>query len=75
MDTARIVSHPDILAGKPVVRGTRISVEVILDKLAAGESVAQVLDAHPRLTEADVAAALRFAADLLRADVVYPIAA
>ena len=45
-----IVSDPRILSGKPVVAGTRISVELILEKLAAGESVDQLLEAHPRLT-------------------------
>ena len=45
-----IVSDPAILMGKPVVSGTRISVELILEKLAAGETVEQILEAHPRLT-------------------------
>ena len=70
-----IVSDPLILAGKPVVQGTRISVELILEKLAAGESTEQLLAAHPRLTREGVAAALDFAARALRADVVYPTAA
>lgn len=59
--------------GKPVVAGTRISVELILEKLAAGETVEQLIQAHPRLTPAAVQAALRFAARALRADVVYPL--
>ncbi|MEM0962851.1 MAG: DUF433 domain-containing protein [Bacteroidota bacterium] len=70
-----IISDPDALAGKPVVRGTRISVELILDKLAAGESEEQILRAHPRLTREGIAAALAFAAAAIRADVVYPTAA
>ena len=60
------------MGGKPVVAGTRITVELILEKLAAGESVEQILDAHPRLTRESVRAALAFAAEALRADVVYP---
>ncbi len=60
--------------GKPVVAGTRITVELILDKLAAGESIEQILSAHSRLTEEGIRAALAFAAEALRADVVYPIA-
>jgi uncharacterized protein (DUF433 family) len=59
--------------GKPVVAGTRITVERILEKLAAGETVEQIVQAHPRLTEAGVRAALRFGAEALRAEIVYPI--
>jgi len=61
--------------GKPVVAGTRLTVELILEKLAAGESVDQILGAHPRLTRAGVQAALDFAAKSLRADTIYPIPA
>ena len=61
------------MMGKPVVAGTRITVELILEKLAAGETVEQILDAHPRLTKEAVLAALQFAADALKADVVYPV--
>ena len=68
-----IVSDPAIMMGKPVVRGTRITVELILDKLAAGETFDQIIEAHPQLTRASLQAALTFAADALRADVVYPI--
>ncbi len=67
-----IVSDPRVMMGKPVVAGTRITVEQILEKLAAGETVDEILDAHPRLTTDAIAAALRFAAAALRADVVYP---
>lgn len=59
--------------GKPVVAGTRITVELILEKLAAGEPTEQILDEHPRLTEQDIRAALDFARKALRADVVYPL--
>lgn len=67
-----IVSDPSIMMGKPVIAGTRITVELILDKLAAGESVEQILDAHPRLTKQAIQAALAFAAQVLKADIVYP---
>lgn len=67
-----IESAPNILMGKPVIRGTRISVELILEKLAAGESYEQILAAHLRLTREGIAAALSFAAEALKADVVYP---
>ena len=59
--------------GKPVIAGTRITVELILEKLGAGETIEQVLEAHPRLSEEAVRAALAFAADALRADVIYPL--
>ena len=51
MDTKLIQSHPSIMMGKPVIAGTRITVELILEKLAAGETVEQLLEAHPRLTK------------------------
>lgn len=68
-----IVSDPNVLMGKPVVAGTRITVELILEKLSAGETVEQILQAHPRLTREAIQAALAFAKEALRADVVYPI--
>ena len=68
-----IQSDPSIMMGKPVIAGTRITVELILEKLAAGETVEQILQAHPRLTREAIQAALKFAAEALRADVVYPI--
>ena len=68
-----IVSNPAVMMGKPVVAGTRITVELILEKLAAGETVEQLLEAHPRLNREAVQSALAFAAQALRADVVYPL--
>jgi len=62
------------MMGKPVITGTRITVELVLEKLAAGETIEQVLDAHPRLTREAIQAALSFATEALRADVVYPMA-
>ncbi len=69
-----IQSNPSVMMGKPVIAGTRITVEHILEKLAAGETVEQILDAHPRLTKDAIQAALDFAAKALKADVVYPVA-
>ncbi|MEK6257988.1 MAG: DUF433 domain-containing protein [Planctomycetota bacterium] len=69
-----IHSDPAIMMGKPVVAGTRITVELILEKLAAGETVEQLLTAHPRLTREGVLAALQFAGRALRADIIYPVA-
>jgi len=74
MNECLIQSDPSVMMGKPVVVGTRITVELILEKLAAGETIEQVLDAHPRLTKESVYAALDFAAKALHADVVYPVA-
>lgn len=68
-----IVSDPNVMMGKPVVSGTRITVELILEKLAAGESPEQIVEEHPRLTEPDVRAALDFAGKVLKADVIYPL--
>jgi uncharacterized protein (DUF433 family) len=69
-----VVSDPRIMMGKPVIVGTRITVESILERLAAGESIAALVASHPRLTEAAIRDALAFAAAALRADVTYPIA-
>jgi uncharacterized protein (DUF433 family) len=73
MERAQIHSDPAVMMGKPVIAGTRITVELILEKLAAGETFEQILDAHPRLTRKGIQAALDFAARALRADVVYPL--
>ena len=70
-----IVSNPEVMMGKPVIAGTRITVEHILEELAAGSTIDELVDEHPRLTRDGVAAALSFAAQALRADVVYPVAA
>jgi uncharacterized protein (DUF433 family) len=68
-----ITSDPAVMMGKPIVAGTRITVELILEKLGAGESVEQILSAHPRLTAEGIRAAMMFAAEALRSDVVYPV--
>jgi uncharacterized protein (DUF433 family) len=71
---AKIICNPDILFGKPVIEGTRISVRLILEKLACGETQANLLEAHPRLTPEEIRAALAFAAQTLQSDFVYPTA-
>ena len=68
-----ITSDPNVLFGKPAIRGTRIAVEHILDELAGGTTIEQLLEEYPRLTREAVYAALAFAADTLRAEVVYPL--
>jgi uncharacterized protein (DUF433 family) len=68
----RIEVNPGIMGGKPVIRGTRIPVELILRKLGAGMSVEAVLADHPRLTLDDLRAAQAFAADYLASEeIVY----
>jgi len=73
MNAELIVSDPKVMMGKPVVSGTRLTVEFLLEELAAGTQVEQLLAAHPRLTREAVSAALGFAARALRADVIYPL--
>jgi uncharacterized protein (DUF433 family) len=65
-----IISDPKIMMGQPVVSGTRITVDLILEKLSAGETFEQLLQAHPRLTRDGIQAALSFAREALRADVI-----
>ena len=74
MSEELIQSNPSVMMGKPVVAGTRVTVELILEKLGAGESIEQVLEEHPRLTQQGVLAAIRFGSEALRADVAYPVA-
>jgi uncharacterized protein (DUF433 family) len=66
--------NPKILMGKAVIKGTRISVELILEKLSAGETETQILQAHPHITKEDIKAALAFAAQSLKGENIYPIA-
>jgi uncharacterized protein (DUF433 family) len=68
MQKRLIVSDPAVMTGKPVITGTRITVELVWEKLAVGEPVEQILDAHPRLTREAIRAALAFAAEALQAD-------
>jgi uncharacterized protein (DUF433 family) len=67
-----IVSDPRIMMGKPVIRGTRITVELILEALAAGEPVDQLLESYPHITVEGIQAALAFAAGAVRAQTVAP---
>jgi uncharacterized protein (DUF433 family) len=62
----RIVIDSEILVGKPIIKGTRISVELLLDRVADGWSIDDILRSYPHLTRDDVLAALSFAAELFR---------
>jgi uncharacterized protein (DUF433 family) len=63
--TERIEINPNVMMGKPVIRGTRIPVELLLRKLADGATETDLLDAYPRLTREDIRAGLGYAADVL----------
>jgi uncharacterized protein (DUF433 family) len=71
----RIVIDPDVLVGKPIVRGTRLAVEFIIDLLAQGWTEAELLGNYPRLTREDVQACLGYASATLQAEKVYPVVA
>jgi uncharacterized protein (DUF433 family) len=66
--------NPKKMMGKPVIKGTRITVELIIEKLAAGETVEQILADYPSLYKEAIYAALQFAAENLKASHIYPIA-
>ncbi len=66
--------NPKKMFGKPIIRGTRITVELILEELAAGKSANDVVHAHPNLNKEDIWAALAFAADSIKGERVYPVA-
>ena len=70
-----IVLDPKILVGKPVVRGTRLAVELIVELLAQGWSEADVLTNYPGLTHEDVIACLQYASSVLKAERIYPFEA
>ncbi|MCG3155991.1 MAG: hypothetical protein DKINENOH_02599 [bacterium] len=71
----RIEINPQIMLGKPVIRGTRITVEIILKKLAQDISVDEILDDYPRLSREDIQAAIAYAASALGTDEVLPLEA
>ena len=65
--------QPQIMMGKPVIAGTRITVENILEQLAGGRSIDQILEAYPHITYEDVQAAILYAAESVRIDHTYPL--
>jgi uncharacterized protein (DUF433 family) len=68
-----MVSDPNVMMGKPMVRGTGITAESIVERLGAAESIEAIVDAHPRRTREAVLAAVSFASKALKGNVVYPI--
>ena len=67
----RITLDPETLAGKPVIKGTRISVEFLLELLADGWTHEEILENYPQLEKEDIQSALRYATDILKDEVVY----
>ncbi len=68
MSNQYIDRNPDILMGKPIIKGTRISVELLMRKLASGYSIEALLKSYPHLKEEQVLAALNYAADMIAND-------
>ena len=73
-NTPLIEINPLIMMGKPVIKGTRITVELILDKLSAGETIDDILLAHPHINIKQIHAAISFASEILKHEKIYPIA-
>lgn len=70
----RIETNPGILFGKPVIRGTRIPVDLILEKLSDGESMEDLMESYPGLAKEDILAILAFASESIRNEVVHSLA-
>ena len=70
---SRITVDPNILAGKPIIKGTRISVELVLDFLANSWTVEAILENYPQLKKEDVTAVLKYATEILKEERVYPL--
>ena len=69
----RIAVDPQVLVGKPVIKGTRIAVEFVVDLLARGWTVEQILHEYDHLTPEDIQACLAYACDTLKSERVYPV--
>jgi uncharacterized protein (DUF433 family) len=69
----RVTINPDVLVGKPIIRGMRISVEQILDALAAGVPEQELLEDYPALEPDDIRAVLLYARDIVASERVYPV--
>jgi uncharacterized protein (DUF433 family) len=70
---SRTTVNPEILAGKPIIKGTRISVEHILDLLANGWTTETILENYPQLKKQDIPAVLRYATQMMKEEKVYPL--
>jgi len=74
-DDVRIVLDPAVLSGKPIIRGTRLSVDFVLGLMADGWTEPDILRNYPGVSHEDLAACLAYARDVLRSEKVYPSAA
>ena len=70
---SKIVLNPEILAGKPIIEGTRISVEFVVELLSSGMTINEILKEYPHLKKEDILEALKYAAAVLRNEEIYPI--
>jgi len=68
-----ITTNPKIHSGKPVISGTRITVELVIEKLAAGETIDQIIESHPHIKKESILACLSYAADSLKNELNFPI--
>lgn len=69
-----IESKPDVMLGKPVIKGTRLTVELIIQKLSQGASHSQLIKAYPSLTEKDIFAALAYASEVISNETIITVA-
>lgn len=69
-----IESNPDILYGKPVIKGTRVPVDIILEKMSNGLSFQEIIHSYPDLTDKDLYACLAYASSLIRNEITKPLA-
>ncbi len=69
----RIVVDPAVMVGKPVIKGTRIPVDLILKLIAQGQTITEILDDYPNLKEADIRAALEYGAEIVSGEEVFPL--
>jgi len=73
MATDRIVVDPRVMVGKPVIKGTRVTVDAILRRLAEGMSIDDILEEYPNLTRKDISAALEYAEEIIRGEEIIPL--
>ncbi|MEO1515354.1 MAG: DUF433 domain-containing protein [Bacteroidota bacterium] len=69
-----IESNPNKMYGKPVISGTRVAVDLILEKMSNGETVEELLNSYPHITKEAVFACLRFASESIKTEKIYPLA-
>lgn len=73
MGISRVVVNPKVMLGKPVIKGTRITVEILLKKLAQNLSPGEILKDYPQLTKEDIKAAVDYAASTVEGESIYPV--